>query len=86
VADQCAGCDLLFYEGGVATDTTASDYYLRFHPTAEEVALVAQLAKPKLLVLYHQRPAGPVTEAAYSVLRSLYAGPFVVASDLQVFR
>jgi ribonuclease BN (tRNA processing enzyme) len=86
VAEHCAGCDLLFYEGGFATDSTATDYYLRFHATAEEVARAAQLARPKLLVLYHQRPTGPVTEAAYAVLRSLYAGPFVVASDLDVLR
>lgn len=86
VAEHCDGCDLLFYEGSVLTEASATSYYRRFHSTAEEVARAAGLARPKLLVLYHQRPDGPEAEAAYAVLRSRYAGPFVVARDLDVFR
>ena len=86
VAEHCSGCDLLFYEGGFFTDSSASDYFHQFHSTAEEVARAARLAEPKMLVLYHQRPGGPQTEAALAVLRSEYPGPFVVAKDLDVFR
>jgi hypothetical protein len=37
-------------------------------------------------VLYHQRPDSPAAERAYARLRELYAGPFVVARDLDVYR
>ena len=40
----------------------------------------------QLLVLYHQRPDEPALERSYAVLRALYAGSFVVARDLDVFR
>ena len=86
VAEHCRGCDLLFYEGGFLTDSSASDYFHHFHSSAEEVARAAQLAEPKMLVLYHQRPGGPQAEAAFAVLRSSYPGPFTVAEDLEVFR
>jgi ribonuclease Z len=85
VAEQCRGCDLLLHEGGILTEANATDYYRRFHTTAEALAKIAQAARPGLLVLYHQRPAGPAVEQGYAVLRSLYAGPFVVARDLDVF-
>jgi ribonuclease Z len=86
VAEQCNGCDLLLHEGGSVADVNASDYFRRFHTTAEALAKIAQAARPGLLVLYHQRPAGPAVEQSYAVLRSLYAFPFVVARDLDVFR
>lgn len=86
VAEQCHGCDLLIHEGGSVRDADASPYFQRFHATTEELARVARLAKPVLLVLYHQRPASPETERAYAALRTLYGGPFVVARDLDVFR
>ena len=67
-------------------EANASDYFKRFHTTAEALAAIAIAAKPKLLVLYHQRPDSPATEHAYARLRQLYAGPFVVARDLDVYR
>jgi ribonuclease Z len=91
VVDQCHGCDLLIHEGGFraageASAGTSVAYYARFHTTAEDVARIAQATQPKLLVLYHQAPASPAVERGYALLRSLYAGPFVVARDLDVFR
>jgi ribonuclease Z len=86
VAEQCAGCDILVHEGGSVLDADATAYFRRFHTTTEGLAAIANAAHPKLLVLYHQRPAGPVVERAYARLRQLYAGPFVVARDLDVYR
>ena len=83
VAQQCDGCDVLLHEGGIP-DAYASDYYRRFHTTAEQLAKTATTARPKLLVLYHQRPEGPASERNYQVLRALYSGPFIVARDLDV--
>jgi ribonuclease Z len=86
VAEQCHGCDLLLHEGGNRLAAEARPYFRRFHTTVEDMAVIAQAAQPKLLVLYHQMPAGPDAERAYAALRALYAGPFVVARDLDVFR
>ena len=86
VAEQCHGCDLLIHEGGSMLDADATPYFRRFHTTVEELARVAQAAKPGLLILYHQRAASPESERARAALRALYAGPFVVAHDLDVFR
>jgi len=86
IADQCQGCDILLHEGGGMLASEASDYFRRFHTTAEALSDIARAARPKLLVLYHQRPYALTAERAYSKLRELYAGPFVVARDLDVFR
>ncbi|HEX6630454.1 MAG TPA: MBL fold metallo-hydrolase [Gemmatimonadaceae bacterium] len=86
VVDQCRGCDILLHEGGSVTDAEAGPYFRRFHVTAEELAAIARATRPRLLVLYHQRPAAPAVERAYGVLRSLYDGAFVVARDLDVYR
>ena len=86
VPDQCHGCDLLIHEGGTYRATEATPYFRRFHTTVEDLAAIARASRPKLLVLYHQRPASPATQRAYDALRTLYDGPFLVARDLDVFR
>ncbi|MGH7647239.1 MAG: MBL fold metallo-hydrolase [Gemmatimonadaceae bacterium] len=86
VLGQCQGCDLLLHEGGTVLEADATPYFKQFHTTAEDLAKIANAERPKLLVLYHQRPDGPAVERSYAVLRALYAGPFVVARDLDVFR
>lgn len=86
VAEQCRGCDILVHEGGTILAADANAYFKSFHATAEALAEIATAAHPKLLVLYHQRPDSPATERAYARLRQLYAGPFVVARDLDVYR
>jgi ribonuclease BN (tRNA processing enzyme) len=86
VAEQCRQCDLLIHEGGTYTAANATEYFQRFHTTVEELARVAKLSRPKLLVLYHQRPAGAAAEHSYAALRALYDGPIVVARDLDVYR
>jgi len=86
VAEQCAGCDILVHEGGTVLEANATDYFKRFHTTVEALAAIATAARPKLLVLYHQRPDSPAAERAYARLRQLYPGAFVVARDLDVYR
>ena len=56
IAGQCQGCDMLLHEGGFRLTAEANPYYLKFHTTTEDLARIAAAARPKLLVLYHQRP------------------------------
>jgi ribonuclease BN (tRNA processing enzyme) len=86
VAEECNGCDILLHEGGAVTDAESDSYYRNFHTTTEQLARIATKAKPKLLVLYHQRPLTATTEKSYRLLRSLYSGALVVARDLDAFR
>jgi ribonuclease BN (tRNA processing enzyme) len=85
VVDQCRQCDLLLHEGGAVPAAEANAYYQQYHTTTEGLAEIAKATRPKLLVLYHQRPPGASVERAYAMLRSLYDGPFVVARDLDVY-
>lgn len=79
IARQCNGCDLLVHEGGF-TDTSA--YFRASHTNAEELSRIAAEAKPKQLILYHQRGAN---EEGVRIIRSKFSGPVIVAADLQMF-
>lgn len=80
IAEQCNGCDILVHEGGLANDESA--YFRASHTRAEDLGKVAVGAKPKLLILYHQRNAN---EDGLRIIRSQWSGRVVVANDLQVF-
>ena len=80
VARQCSGCDILVHEGGRADD--ASPYFKTFHTTAEELGRLAVEARPKLLILTHQRDANA---DGLRIIQSIFKGRVVVASDMQVF-
>jgi ribonuclease BN (tRNA processing enzyme) len=80
---QCRGCDILIHEGAIF-HSGVSDYQSQFHTSMEELVDVANASRPKLLVLYHQRP-GP-NDAALEFIRARYSGRVVVARDLDVFQ
>jgi ribonuclease BN (tRNA processing enzyme) len=79
---QCHGCDILIHEGAIF-HSGVSDYQSQFHTSMEELVDVANASRPKLLVLYHQRP-GP-NDAGLQFIRARYDGRVVVARDLDVF-
>ena len=60
-----------------------SAYQDQFHTTMEELVDVAKASRPKLLVLYHQRP-GP-NAAGLEFIKARYDGRVVAANDLDVF-
>jgi ribonuclease BN (tRNA processing enzyme) len=79
IGRQCNGCDLLVHEGGFNEEGA---YFRTSHTNAEELARVAAEARPRQLILYHQRGAN---EEGVRIIRSKFAGPVIVAADLQVF-
>lgn len=80
---QCRGCDILIHEGGFYHSDSASLYRRQFHTSMEELRDIARVARPKLLVLYHQ-PRG-ANEAGQRFIQAGFDGRVVVAKDLDVF-
>jgi ribonuclease BN (tRNA processing enzyme) len=95
IARACGGCDLLVHE----VYSTAwfqerpperQKYHSTFHTSATELAEIANAAKPKQLVLYHQlfRPQDEhnVDQVLIDELRKAgYAGSVASAHDLDIF-
>lgn len=80
---QCKQCDILIHEGGIFHRATESEYQRQLHTSMEDLLDIAKVSRPKLLVLYHQRP-GP-NEEALKLLAAGYHGRVVVAKDLDLF-
>ena len=91
LAEACNGCDLLVYEVYSTTGyATRSPEWQRYHADAHtstrELAELAQRARPKLLVLYHQLYWGADDETLIREIRAAgYSGPVVSARDLGIY-
>jgi ribonuclease BN (tRNA processing enzyme) len=86
VVEACNGCDVLLHE--VYCDPPsgrAGAYYQAAHTSASELAHIAQQAKPKLLVLYHQLFTGCNEAQLLAQVQAGYAGAVVSAKDFDVF-
>jgi ribonuclease BN (tRNA processing enzyme) len=90
IAENCAGCDVLIHEAYAKAGSTLrrpgwAEYLASFHTSAAELGAIANQAKPKLLILYHQMYWGSSTEQTIlDELRQVYKGPVVSAKDLDV--
>jgi ribonuclease BN (tRNA processing enzyme) len=93
IAIACNGCDLLLHEvystAWFQQRTPAwQKYHSTFHTSTAALAEIANAAKPKQLVLYHQlfRPADNVDAVLIDELRKAgYNGPVASARDLDIF-
>jgi len=91
VVAACSGCDVLVHEvysaarfAGRSADWQA--YHRASHTSTVELAGIARLARPKLLVLYHLLPWGATDEElAREIGDAGYGGLVVVPRDLDVF-
>src|SRR5262249_42065106 len=93
VAQACNGCDGLIHE--VYTEDGYSrpgwkEYNSKYHTSSRELAELASKAKPKLLILYHQRYGIKDGRRLSDVdllreMKAAYAGKFVSGHDLDVY-
>jgi ribonuclease BN (tRNA processing enzyme) len=94
--DHCAGCDVLIHEAyPLATLGSVSAAWQEFrrthHTSSKELADIANIVKPGLLVIYHQGNAGrgPAASDADEILieeiNRAYEGRVVCGRDLDVF-
>jgi ribonuclease BN (tRNA processing enzyme) len=85
--DACRGCDVLIHElqPHLATRSEISRQFgEKYHTSPEQLADLADRAKPKLLLIYHQA-GGAGTEGVFDDMRARYSGLFAVARDLDVY-
>lgn len=90
IVTQCNGCDVLVHEvrshEKLATRPDAWQRYHRaFHTSTLELAALAQRARPKLLVLYHQLYWGATDDDLLREVRTIYSGAVVSARDLGIY-
>ena len=93
VVEACDGCDALVHEvyagsGPIkpSQDVAQSMKYMgAFHTSAEELGDIAERAKPKMLILTHWMLLGNAKpDDLVRDIRRKYAGPIVIARDLDV--
>lgn len=89
IAKACNGCDLLLHEmydpsitGGEAPEAR---YFAAFHTSPAGLAGVANAARPRLLVLYHQMERDGDGALLDALRAAGYKGAVVSAHDLDVY-
>ncbi len=90
VVDACNGCDILLHEvyslAGIKSRPPARQkYHETVHTSSKEVGEIANKAKPKLLVLYHQLIWTSNEQALMQELQSVYKGAVKYGNDLDVY-
>ncbi|NNE61631.1 MAG: MBL fold metallo-hydrolase [Woeseia sp.] len=88
--DKARGADLLFHE--VISDTGLArnapqwrDYHRQAHTPGNELGRLANIVRPKKLVLYHGLFYGEPEQGVVDEVRAVYDGDVVLADDLDTF-
>lgn len=84
----CNGCDLLLHavhggEGVLAGKD--ADFFRAYHTSAVQLGELAQRARPKVLVLYHQAFAGRRPADLIAQVMASFKGTVISARDLDVY-
>ncbi len=91
IVEACDGCDILLHEVYSAERLPTRPpawqrYHSSFHTSTEQLAEIANRARPGLLVLYHHLMWGTDDEGLIAEIRAAgYLGPLVSGKDLDVF-
>ena len=90
IVEMSRGADLLFHEviSDEALERTRPDYqpYMRkAHTTATDLARLASIARPGLLVLTHVLFYGVADEVVIGEVKKGYDGEVVLANDLDIY-
>ena len=95
IVEHSRGCDILIHEAySQATYRTVTQkwqaYRRAYHTSSKELAVIANRAKPGLLVLYHRASPGAIgrsnpEQVLLDEVRRLYKGEVVTGHDLDVF-
>lgn len=84
------GCDILIHEvystkGFEKRPLEWQKYHSNVHTSTIELAKIASIVKPKLLILYHQLFWGASEKELLQEIKGLYSGEVVSGKDLEVY-
>jgi ribonuclease BN (tRNA processing enzyme) len=95
IVEHSRGCDILIHEAYSQASYCAVSpkwraYRRAYHTSSKELAVIANQAKPGLLVLYHRASPGAIgrpnhEQVLLDEVRQLYNGEVVTGHDLDVF-
>lgn len=90
IVDACNGCDILLHEvysaaGFKKRPAMWQKYHSNFHTSSFQLGEIANKAKPKLLVLYHQLIWSSTEQELLNEVQSVYKGAVKSAADLDVY-
>ena len=96
--DACSGCDVLVHEVNTLESLARRDarfqaFAAKYHTSTDQLAELANKAKPKLLVLYHHSiawrpgvtPTASMPDQLQREMSAKYTGQFAIARDLDVY-
>lgn len=96
IVRQCNGCDVLIHETYSPSSIVPmmpdwKAYRAKYHTSTQQLAELAERAKPKLLAVYHIAGRNPEGDGRYSdeqilhEITATYKGQVVIAKDLDIF-
>ena len=90
LVEKAQGVDLLFHEvisqqGLLRNSPGFQRYHNSAHTTSEELARLANIVRPGLLVLYHGLFYGTEEELVLDEISAIYDGEVILAEDLDIF-
>ena len=90
ILEACNGCDVLIHEvysttGFARRPPEWQRYHSSFHTSSKELAELANKAKPKLLIMYHQLFWGISADDLVDEIRKYYKGEVRSGKDLDVY-
>ncbi len=88
--EAAQGCDVLLHEvyskaGFDKRNAIWKKYHSSFHTSTIELADIANMIKPKQVILYHQLFWGATDQDLLNEIRQTYSGKVVSGKDLDVF-
>ncbi len=91
LAQACDGCDVLVHEVILSSNLAGRQpdwhaYHSAYHTSSLQLGEVAAKARPKLLVLSHQIPAGVDDAELLRDIRQRFSGAVVSGRDLGVYQ
>lgn len=90
IVEKARGVDMLFHEvisrqGLLRNSPGFQRYHNSAHTTSDELARLANVARPGLLVLYHGLFYGTEEELVLDEISAIYDGEVILAEDLDIF-
>jgi ribonuclease BN (tRNA processing enzyme) len=90
IIEACNGCDVLVHEvysvaGFAGRPPEWQRYHSNFHTSSRELGELANRAKPKLLILYHQLFWGTTPAQFVDEVKKYYQGNIISGNDLDVY-